>query len=289
MFELFFSTILPIGLILIMVGMGMALDVSAFRELARQPGAALAGVAGQLVLLPLIGIALVWLSGASGAVALGLLLVSACPGGVTSNALTYIARGDVALSVSLTAVNSVAVIFTLPLIMLFGAQISGVAETSRVNVPAGMIMQQLAMLTVVPVSLGMAVRRFFPRFARAAEPSIRAVTIALLVAVFFLLLISEFDFFAGNVRVVGSLVLALMAVTMALAYGLGVVLGLPERQRFTILIEVGIQNTVLAVYVATKVMGDPQLAVVPSTYGIVMLGPVGVLMLLRYRLAHRVA
>jgi len=271
MFDIFFSQILPTGLMLMMVGMGLSLDLGTFRRVIEHPRAAILGLGAQLVLLPLAAFLLVAGFGLVGSIALGLILLSACPGGITSNALTFVVKGDVALSVTLTAFNSLAVIFTLPLIFALGSQWLLTDGPGSVEVPVGMLMQQLAVLTLMPVALGMTLRRVFPNFANRSEIWIRRFTVALLVLMFFAVLISEFDFFLTNALQMGSLVIALMALTMGVGYGLSRLFKLPSIQRLTILIEVGIQNTVVAVYLATNVLEDASLALVPSTYGILML------------------
>lgn len=282
MFELFFGIVLPVGLVVIMVGMGMTLDMDAFRRVVRFPVPVVVGLCAQMLLLPAIALALVLALDLSRPVALGLILLAACPGGVTSNAWTYVVRGDVALSVSLTAINSLILPLSLPLVFLLGAGLVDGGTDKTVTVPFDQLVKNLVFMTVVPIGAGMLVKRFFPVISAALEPLIRSFSVILLLLIVVVLWVAEYEFFSQNLVNVGGVVLALMLLAMGAGYFLGNLFSLPEAQRFTILLEVGIQNTVIAVFIAGNILDDNTLAIVPSTYGMLMMVPLGLLMLLRH-------
>lgn len=282
MFDLFFGIVMPIGLIIIMAGMGMTLDLAAFKRVLTFPVPILAGLSAQMLLLPLVALGLVLLFDVDSMIGLGLILLSASPGGVTSNALTYVVKADVALSVSLTAINSLLISVTLPVVLLIGARMIDASLSTDIDLPFSRMIGQLLGVTVFPIATGMLLRQFLPNFAHRSEPFIRVFSVVLLALMLIILWITEYQLFLGNARQIGLLIFCLLMITMSLGYGLAGALSLPEPQRFTILLEVGIQNTVLSVYVAANILEDMALAVVPSTYGMLMMLPIAVLMLGRH-------
>lgn len=282
MFDLFFGIVMPIGLIIIMAGMGMTLDLAAFKRVLTFPVPILAGLSAQMLLLPLVALGLVLLFDVDSMIGLGLILLSASPGGVTSNALTYVVKADVALSVSLTAINSLLISVTLPVVLLIGARMIDASLSTDIDLPFSRMIGQLLGVTVFPIATGMLLRQFLPNFAHQSEPFIRVFSVVLLALMLIILWITEYQLFLGNARQIGLLIFCLLMITMSLGYGLAGALSLPEPQRFTILLEVGIQNTVMSVYVAANILEDMALAVVPSTYGMLMMLPIAVLMLGRH-------
>ncbi|MCY4425432.1 MAG: hypothetical protein OXC05_00165 [Halieaceae bacterium] len=273
---------MPIGLIIIMAGMGMTLDLAAFKRVFTVPLPIVAGLSAQMLLLPLVALGLVLLFDVDSMIGLGLILLSASPGGVTSNALTYVVKADVALSISLTAINSLLISVTLPVVLLIGARMIDASLSTDIDLPFSRMIGQLLGVTVFPIATGMLLRKFLPNFAHQSEPFIRVFSVVLLALMLIILWFTEYQLFLGNARQVGLLIFCLLMITMGLGYGLAGALSLPEPQRFTILLEVGIQNTVLSVYVAANILEDKALAVVPSTYGMLMMLPVAALMLGRH-------
>ncbi|GAB3378631.1 hypothetical protein NCG89_15000 [Spongiibacter taiwanensis] len=288
-FDLFFTVIIPATLILIMVGMGMSLTPSSFAVLARRPKPVLLGLLGQMLLLPLIALAILSLVTVPDHVALGLLLLSACPGGVTSNAVSFAAKADVALSVGLTAMNSLLIVVTMPLILGLAPSLLSLQELAAFSLPVGLLIKQLMMLCVVPVAVGMLVRGYFPAFAIGMEGKMR---IAAAVAMAFVLtgyLVSERALLLQNLTSMGVLVIGFMLTVMAAGWLLGTLGRLGRQQRTTIIIEVGLQNTSVAVFVATVVLENQAIGMLPATYGALMMFVVGAFALVNAKLGKKVA
>lgn len=274
-FQLFFTVIIPATLIFVMVGMGMSLTPSSFVVLAKKPRAVVFGLAGQMLMLPLIALAILSVVDVPDHVALGLLLLSACPGGVTSNAVSFAARADVALSVGLTAINSLLIALTMPLILGLAPVLLSLQELAAFSVPTVLLVKQLLMLCVAPVAGGMLIRAIFPGFALAMEPRMRVLAALAMAMVLTGYLLSERHLLMDNMLSMGGLVVGFMAAVMAGGWLLATLGRLGGQQRTTIVIEVGLQNTSVAVFVATAVLGDQSLGMLPATYGAVMLFVVG--------------
>src|SRR5690554_1853524 len=162
------SVVLPLALFIIMLGVGLSLVLDDFKRVVIYPKAVVVGLVNQLILLPLVAFGLAKLFGLSPMMAVGLMLIACCTGGVTSNLITYVARGDAALSITLTAISGVVVVVTIPLILVFSMDYF-MGETQAVAVPIGQTIGQIAGVTILPVTLGMLIRRFKPGFALRME------------------------------------------------------------------------------------------------------------------------
>lgn len=276
--NLLVEVLLPATLLLIMFGMGMTLTLRDFIQLKDYPRAVVAGLGGQLLLLPAVGFLLAWVWGLSPALAVGLVVMTACPGGTTSNLVSFLARGDVPLSVTLTAVNSCVVVFTIPLYA--GLAMDAFAgEAVDVPMPVAFVMAQVFMYTIAPISLGMLVRRFAPGFATRIGPAYdRFAAFAFL----FILIAIVWDSRANILAMaatVGGVTSALALIMTGIGLGLGWLLAVGPRQTITLGIEVGIQNTVLGMVVAGSVLDgmrglEGAVMYMPSAvYGLLMFLP----------------
>ncbi len=261
--------LLPITLGVVMLGMGLGLTPKDFSRVAREPKASLLGMALQLGLLPLLAIAISWGLDLPPAVATGLFLVSLCPGGATSNLFTLLARGDVALSVTLTAVISLLAPFWLPMVFVAYLHAQG-TEASSFSLPLMPAIMQLVMITILPVGLGMTARHLWPHFAQTMAPIVKKGSALAMLFIVTALLIVNPKVVSGFFTMTGVAVILLATVSLFLAYWLSGVCGLAEAQKRTIGIEVGVQNAGTAMMVAFSVMHEPALAVVPLTYGLLM-------------------
>ena len=152
---------LPIAIIVIMCGIGLTLTLADFQRVSQQPRPVLVGVAGHYLLLPMLGFAVAWAFALPTELAVGLVLVAACPSGSSSNALTYLARGNVALAVTLTVISALATFISVPLLVNLALQVFG-GEAREIRLPLGPTAKHLTVLVLLPVMLGMAVRRFAP-------------------------------------------------------------------------------------------------------------------------------
>ena len=271
------TVFLPLALMVIMFGMGMTLTPADFKRVIFAPRAKFTGLANQLLLLPLVAFALARLFRLPGELAVGLMLVAACPGGPTSNVISHLARGDTALSVTLTAISSVITVFTIPLIMdLSMGHFMGAGEA--IALPFGKTVVQLMMVTVLPIGGGMLMRRYRTALSRRLSRPVNIASVVFLALVILLAVLKEEDL-AGQFAEAGLAALALNALTMALGFGTAALLRLPLRQRVTISIEGGIQNGTLALAIALGILDSARIAVPAVVYSLLMFGSGGLMIL----------
>lgn len=262
--------ILPIALALIMLSLGLGLTVADFTRVAKQPRDFLIGAASQIVLLPLVAFALALAWSAPPEIALGIMIIAAAPGGITSNLFTEFARGDVALSISLTAVISLVGLATIPFIVVFshGYFIGG--DVGDVSIAQTAL--SVFLLVTVPVAIGVALRRWLERTALRIHAVMRRVSIGLFILVLAGAIFQEHENAWGYLEQSGPVTLALNVVMMGLAFGLAWLLATGPRQRVTISLECGVQNATLAITLASLLFEGTAVAVPAATYGILSLG-----------------
>jgi BASS family bile acid:Na+ symporter len=258
-----------------MLAMGMTLGPGDFRRILVQPAAFALGTVGQLLLLPAVAFALAWVFGLEGPMAIGLVLIAACPGGTTSNAVSYLARGDVALSISLTAVSSSVAFLTVPFVL--GLALAGFAsEGAELSLPFAESAVRLGLTTALPVALGMIVRGFWPRVAERWHRPLLNVTLTVLLFLILALFVSltQQDVPWSQLVTQGTPpVLALLLLMTSFGLLAARVLGLDAAQGRTIAIEVGIQNFALAMVVALSMLERPEYLGVALLYAATMFTP----------------
>ncbi|SHI99155.1 bile acid:sodium symporter family protein [Cycloclasticus pugetii] len=265
------SYLVTILLTLLMFGMGLGLTIQDFSRVFTIPKAALAGLIGQLIMLPLLGFILCYTLNLSGAIAIGIMLLTLCPGGVLSNMFTLIARGDLALSVTMTSISSLITVFTLPVILNL-SMIYFNDETIQLSLPLLKTASQIMLITVIPVSCGMLVLQYAPRFAKASKQWVRrgcgAFLPFLIVGIFMQNGGSWFEHFVQ----VGLLTICLNILSILLGYGIAKLAKLERPQTKTLSIEVGAQNAMLGVTIAISpfLLNNADVAMVPSIYGVTM-------------------
>lgn len=265
------DVILPIALAFIMFALGLGLTFDDFARVARRPRDFLVGALSQIILLPVVAFVLVSLWSLPPELALGVMIIAAAPGGVTSNILTAFARGDVALSISLTAIISLVCVVTIPLIVVFAhGQFMGGEGAKDVSV-AGTAVSVFVIVTV-PVLIGLAVRRFAERFAIRFEPAARTISAILFALVLAGAIYQERNNIATYFAQAGLVTLALNVVMMALAYAIARIFASGLQQRIAISIECGLQNGTLAIAVATLLFGGGLATVPAATYSLIMFG-----------------
>lgn len=279
------SIILPLSLALIMMGMGMSLEGADFGRVLRLPKAVGVGLMGQLLLLPLVAFGVVWSFQVAPLLAVGFMIIAASPGGVTSNLFTHLARGDVALSVTLTAVASVITVFSIPLVVNVALSVFGQAGADF-TLPIGQTIAKVAMITVLPIVVGMFIRANAPRFAQRTEGLVKLLSLVFLVMLIIMIVAKESTMIAENMVTLGPLVLGLNVSTMLLGYALAKFSGLDERQVVSTMIEVGIQNGALAIVIATTLLNSPTMAIPAVIYSLLMFMSAGVVVLWRARTAR---
>ena len=263
--------VLPV-LIALMFQLGIELDRQAFAGVARRPAAVVAGLLGQLALLPLIAFGVGLAFRLPPVYFLGLLLVACCPGGSSSNVFSMLAKGDVALSVTLTALSSLITLFTIPLVMGFAARFVAVHAGAAIELPVGKLLVQNIVLLFLPMLCGALFRHWRPRAARRVHELLGRVAfpaLMLLAAVFFVQYASTI---LENLGVLGLAACALFLLAMAGGSRLAGLFRLRRAVRRTIVIEVGMQNAAQAIAVATSplIFDSGEMAVPAIVYALVM-------------------
>lgn len=264
------GTIVLIGaLFIIMFGMGLTLTPDDFRRVLKYPKAVITGLVNQLILLPLIGFAIASIMHVDAAMAVGIMILAACPGGATSNLITHLAKGDTALSVTLTAISSLITIVTIPLIVALSLNyFMGVDKEVELNIPR--VFAQLLVITVIPVSLGMWVRAKKPDFADRMEKAVKIASAIVLALVIVGIIVKEKENVIGYFEQAGIMALSLNLATMLVGFLSAKALQLKLAQTITISIETGIQNGTMAIGVATIALQSSQLAIPAAIYSLIM-------------------
>ncbi|MBY5958839.1 bile acid:sodium symporter family protein [Membranicola marinus] len=270
------NLILAIGLMLVMWGMGLSLVVDDFKRVVRYPKAMVIGLVSQLVLLPLIGYALVLLMNVPAEIAVGVMILAACPGGATSNLITHLSRADAALSVSLTAVTSVITVVTIPLIVNFAME-SFLDQSEMIRLDFLETIVKISMIVLIPVALGMTVRHFWPHVANKLGKTVRIASAAILILIIVGVVIKEKDVLPGYFVDAGIVSLLLNITTILVGFFLGRVFSLSPQQSTSISIESGMQNGTLALAVAGGLLNNAAFAIAPAVYSIIMFFTAGMI------------
>jgi len=266
---LFQTIIIPFGLFLIMMGLGLTLSIDDILRVIIMPKAVLIGLTGQLILLPAVAFLLAFSLNTAPVIAIGLVLLSACPGGITSNAYVFASRGDIALSVTLTTIASLFTVFTMPLIVWIGLTVF--ADSSDiVDVPVSGMMRSLAQLTILPIIFGMVIRKFKPDFAVKMVEPVRKMAIAILIMVIITNTWFSIETLKLYIVQAGIAALLLNVICMSMGYGMSKLARLNTDQTISITYEVGLQNLSLALVLANTILGMPDYAAVTLIYGFFM-------------------
>jgi BASS family bile acid:Na+ symporter len=266
------TALVPIGLMLIMFSLGLTLALKDFALLARRPVLVGAGFATHLFVLPLLGLSIGFLFRLPPEMALGLFIVSLCPAGTTSNALTFVGRGNVALAVVLTALTSLVTVFTIPIVLAWA--VPWFLEGSGRTVPAlsvPNVILQLIRITVLPIVAGMLFRRFLPDLAARLARWLRPTAFVILVVVIGFSVIVSLEMVLDNLLRATPAIVALNLSAMAFGLLLGRLLGAGARDSMTLAIETGVQNVTLAIFLTLTVLGSLPLAVTQNIYGVAMI------------------
>ncbi len=264
------EVVLPLAIFLIMVSVGMALTVQDFRRVATTPRAVVVGLSSQLVVLPLLGFATAAVFGLEEVFAVSIVLLAASPGGTTSNLVVHVADADRALSVTLTALSNMVVWLTMPFLLRTAFDVFG-DGTRAVDVPIVETMLQVIALTVVPVLLGMWIRRSREAFARRAEGPSKTAAGAFLGIIIIVLVIQNWTAVLDDGPRFAPAFIVLNLTALAAGFGLARLARLPVVEAFTISIETGLQNATLAITIAISVLGSNTMAIIPGLYGVWML------------------
>jgi BASS family bile acid:Na+ symporter len=265
------AVFLPLALGVIMLGMGMSLRWEDFRRVVTLPKAALLGLINQLFLLPLIAFGVAKLLALPPELALGIMILSVCPGGPTSNLISYLCKADVALSITLTAVSSLITVFTIPLLVnFFLGYFMGLDGSAQLPILDSI--GKILVITLVPTALGMMLNHWQSDFCRRCTGAVNLASMFLIGLVLAGAIVSQKDELAGFFRQAGLAAAALNVATMAVGYFSAKVFRLPQKQRMTIAIESGLQNGTLAIAIASSplMLGSPPMAIAPAIYSLIM-------------------
>jgi BASS family bile acid:Na+ symporter len=264
------TTIAPIALALIMLGLGLGLSLDDFNRVLKHPKNFLVGSLCQLILLPIIAFILVIIYSPPLEIALGVMIIAAAPGGVTSNVLTKFANGDVALSISLTAIISLISIISVPFIIFQSANLLGAESGLNENISMIGIAMKMFLVVTIPVILGMLIRKFATNFIASKTKMIQKISVALFVLVFFSIIYEERDRFLSFLEKAGVITLTLNLVMMLISFYMAKLLIRGIAQRKCITLECGVQNGTLAVFVATQLVDDIAYLVPTAAYAVIM-------------------
>ncbi|MFY2764160.1 bile acid:sodium symporter family protein [Arenimonas sp. MALMAid1274] len=259
---------LPLALAVVMAGLGLHLTLADFRRVLKMPRAVLLALAVQSLLLPPLAFLVCRAFNLPGELALGLVLLAASPGGVTANLFSHLARGDVALNITLTAINSLLALLTLPLWTALALSVFLGAEAS-VPPPIGKVME-VAVLVIVPVALGMALRGWQPALADAAEKPVRTLSSLLLGVLIVMAFMSEWEMVKQFAPVVGLACVVFNLISLLSGYFASRAARLAEPQAIAISFEIGIHNGTLAIFIAIEVLQRSQAAIAPAVYSLSM-------------------
>ncbi len=291
------DVVLPVSLIIIMIGLGMSLQVKDFKRVLVDPKAIGVGLVNQILLLPAIAVGLVLLFDLSPLWAVGFMLIAACPGGPTSNLITFVSRGDTALSISLTAFSSLITVITIPLILFLAIDLSGAAPAifgtgaddieivyfgtagdEAIQAPVVDIIVQVIAVTAVPVTIGLLIRRYFPGFADRMDKPARIASAAIFLFVLATIIVDQREVLAEHFLSLSASTATLNVATMVVGFLTARMAALDMRQSITISIESGIQNGTLAIVIAMSILGAPEVAIPPGVYSLLMFLTGGALM-----------
>ena len=262
------TKIAPICLALIMLGLGLGLSIKDFTRILRVPKDFFVGFFSQLVILPIVALGIALILNLPEALAVGLMIIAAAPGGVTSNVLTKFANGDVALSISLTAVISLISIVSVPFVVITSADILGVSVSSDISMTG--IALKMALVVTVPVVIGMIIRGFAENFISSKINIINKITGWLFVIVFAAIWIEEKDNILNYLAEAGLAVLILNVVMMLIAYFIAKKFVSGIAQQKCIALECGLQNGTLAVFVASLMFDDIAYMIPTAAYALIM-------------------
>ena len=270
------TIILASALIIVMLGMGLSLVAEDFKRILVHPKAILIGLLNQLLILPVIGFLIVYSLNLPAEIAVGIMILASCPGGPTSNLISHLAKGDLALSVSLTALSSIITIFTIPFIINWSL-IEFYDKGQMIQLDVIDTITKILVIVLVPVAIGMLIRAYRAAFALRMARPVRIASAVVLALVIVGIVIKEKDNFISYFQQAGIAALLLNVLSMWIGYYSAKLFRISGKQAISISIESGIQNGTLAITIATVMLGSSALAIAPAVYSLIMFLTGGVL------------
>ena len=266
----FFSTyLLPLALSIIMMGMGLSLEKGDFRNILRYPKPVVTGIISQVLILPLVTFLLFGFTNLNPYIKVGFILITACAGGSATNVITHMLKGNLALSISLTAINSLIILVSLPIIVKLGLEIF-LGEGKTIHLDVFNTILNILLTIIIPTFLGMFIRQYFFRFAIKAQKPLRIILPLILFSVFIVMIFfddngSENGFY--DFLYIAPWALLLNFISMLIVYLISKYLRLGGKNNFTISIEVGLKNSIVGIYVAESLLNNYEMAMVSIVYG----------------------
>ncbi len=262
------TVLLPLALAIIMIGLGLELTLNDFKRVSKHPKAVLIALFCQLVILVGVAFLLCKVLSLPALLAVGLMLLAASPGGSTANLFSYLFKGDIALNISLTAINSVVAAITLPLIMNFSI-LHFMQENQQITLPLSKIVQVFAII-IVPVGIGMLIRHYAPKLTEKLNKPLRIFAIVFLIAIIALAIFAERQNIATYLTQVGLATAIFCACSLAIGYFVPRLLGISNTQARACAFVIGIHNSTLAMTIALTVMANTTIAMPAAVYSIFM-------------------
>ncbi len=268
--------VFPAVIAFVMFGLGLSLKKEDLIAIAKKPVSFIVGLGGQLIFLPAVAFAAALILPVPMAIIIGLILISLCPGGSTSNAIIFSIGGNVALSVSLTIASSLITLFSIPFLLAFAIDYFSV-DAGAIAVPAAKIFKSLLLMTAIPVALGMIVGVKIPQFAEKAIPPLKKLSLILILMIIALSVYNAREFITEEI---GTIILSAGSLSLAVVLG-GYFLSrlfVPDLgNRLTIAVEIGVQNTPIAIFLGSSVLNMPELSIVAIAYGVFNYGLIALL------------
>ncbi|HIN39534.1 MAG TPA: bile acid:sodium symporter family protein [Flavobacteriales bacterium] len=269
--------ILPIALAIIMLGMGLSLVIDDFKRVLLYPKAVSIGLINQLLILPIVGFGLASLFPIKPELAVGLMILAACPGGVTSNLISHVSKGDTALSITLTAISSLLTILTIPFIINIGLE-QFMEEGKEIHLDVVKTIKTIVAITILPVSIGMLIRAKASSFAQKMDKPVKITSTIFLVLIIAGIILKEKENILSFFQQVGLISLSLNALTMLIGFYSAKIFKLNLAQSISVSIESGVQNGTLGIFIALSILKNSEMSITPAIYSLVMFGTAGFMM-----------
>ncbi|AWV98745.1 bile acid:sodium symporter family protein [Arcticibacterium luteifluviistationis] len=269
---------LPLSLAIIMLGMGMTLIPADFGRIVKYPKAVLIGLTNQLIFLPIIGFLLAIAFDLDPTMAVGIMILASAPGGPTSNLISQVCKGNIALSVTLTAIASFASILTIPFILSNALEYFGSGTGQTIKLPIMDTILQIMVITVIPISIGMTIRKYKEAFAARMEKPMRTASTVIFIVIFIAVIAANFSLLGEALKRVGIVTLLLNLATMGFGFITARIFKLDFKSAISITVESGIQNGTLAFVIATTILNNVEFGIPTGAYSIWMFITGGILM-----------
>lgn len=264
------AIILGVALAIIMLGMGLSLVSDDFKRIFIQPKSIIIGLVNQIILLPIVAFILVSLFPLQPEIAIGVMILAACPGGATSNLISHLAKADAALSVTLTAFSSFITIVTIPFIVNFSLE-QFLSEGNMIQLNIKETFFKILFIIIIPVVFGMVIRKYKEAFALKMEKPVRIASALILALVIIGIIIKEKKSLVESFQKAGTVIVLLNIIIMLIGYYSAKLFRITSKRALSIAIESGIQNGTMGITIAVLLLGNPSYAIVSAVYGVLML------------------